>query len=63
MLLLFAALLLVGREIYQQAPPIPASFETPAGDVVFTRQDMELGQNVWQSLRGMQQGSIWGHGG
>lgn len=63
MLLMFAALLLVGREIYQQAPPIPASFETPAGDVVFTRQDIELGQNVWQSLGGMQQGSIWGHGG
>jgi nitric oxide reductase subunit B len=63
MLLMFAALLLVGREIYQQAPPVPARFETAKGDVIFTRQDIELGQNVWQSLGGMQQGSIWGHGG
>jgi len=63
MQLMFAALPLLGREIYQQAPPIPPSVETPAGDVAFTRQNIELGQNVWQSLGSMQQGSIGGHRG
>jgi nitric oxide reductase subunit B len=63
MLLMFAALLLIEREIYQQTPPIPANVKTPAGDVVSTRQDIKLGRNVRQSLGGMQQGSIWRHGG
>ncbi len=63
MFIMFAVLLYFGREIYQQAPPIPSSFNTTNGDVVYTRDDIERGQNVWQSLGGMQQGSIWGHGG
>jgi len=33
------------------------------GSVVFTRADMEQGRQVWQSIGGMQLGSIWGHGG
>ena len=63
MFVMFAILLFVGREIYHQAPPIPASFTTTAGDIVFTADDIRTGQNVWQSLGGMQQGSVWGHGG
>ncbi|MGC4084325.1 MAG: hypothetical protein QM736_19995 [Vicinamibacterales bacterium] len=30
--------------------------------VVMTGDDIEAGQNVWQSMGGMEQGSIWGHG-
>ena len=26
------------------------------------RADIEAGQNVWQSMGGMEVGSIWGHG-
>ena len=62
MAIMFTVLLYFGREIYQEAPPIPASVETDSGSVVFTRTDIQRGQNVWQSLGGMQQGSIWGHG-
>ena len=58
----FSILLLVGGEIYQMAPPIPKAVVTESGRVVYTRDDIEHGQNVWQSTGGMQQGSIWGHG-
>ncbi len=62
MIVMFATLLFFGREIYHQAPPIPETYETTAGETLFTRADIEHGQNVWQSMGGMQQGSIWGHG-
>ena len=55
-------MLLFGREIYQKAPPIPEQVITTDGTVLFTRANIERGQNVWQSIGGMQQGSIWGHG-
>lgn len=63
MIVMFAVLLYYGREIYHLAPPIPASVQTSAGEVLYTRGDIQRGQNVWQSLGGMQQGSVWGHGG
>ncbi len=62
LLLSFSILLFFGSKIYQQAPPIPEAFKTQAGDVIYTRSDIETGQNIWQSIGGMQQGSIWGHG-
>jgi hypothetical protein len=62
MLVMFGTLLYVGAQIYQAAPPIPIAFRSAAGDPLFTRDDIERGQNVWQSIGGMEQGSIWGHG-
>ncbi|MBI1361280.1 MAG: nitric-oxide reductase large subunit [Alphaproteobacteria bacterium] len=62
MLVMFGALLFYGRQIYQTAPPIPTSVQTASGEVIFTREQIERGQNVWQSMGGMEQGSIWGHG-
>jgi len=59
---MFSILLLIGREIYQVAPPIPTAVTTVSGEVIFTKEDIQTGQNVWQSTGGMQQGSIWGHG-
>ncbi len=58
----FAVLGYYGREIYRQAPPIPAQVATVEGKVLFTGQDIRDGQNVWQSLGGQEVGSIWGHG-
>lgn len=63
MIVMFGVLLFYGKEIYRLAPPIPESVQTPAGEVLFSRADIERGQGVWQSIGGMQQGSIWGHGG
>ena len=62
MVVMFGLLLLLGREIYRQAPPIPEAVQTEDGTTLFGKQDILLGQNVWQSIGGMQQGSIWGHG-
>jgi nitric oxide reductase subunit B len=58
----FAVLLWMGREIYHDAPPMPERFVAANGDVIFTRDDMEVGRTVWQSFGGQQLGSIWGHG-
>ena len=62
MLVMFGTLLYFGQQIYQTAPPIPASVRTQTGATIFTRAQIEQGQNVWQSMGGMEQGSIWGHG-
>ncbi|ANO52746.1 nitric-oxide reductase large subunit [Woeseia oceani] len=62
MVVMFGILLLLGAEIYQKAPPIPNVVKSTSGEVLYTRDDIETGQNVWQSIGGMEQGSIWGHG-
>ncbi|HXS81045.1 MAG TPA: nitric-oxide reductase large subunit [Gammaproteobacteria bacterium] len=62
MVVMFGTLLYFGGQIYHAAPPIPAAVRAAAGQTLFTRADIERGQNVWQSIGGMQQGSIWGHG-
>jgi nitric oxide reductase subunit B len=62
MVVMFGILLLLGQQIYQQAPPIPEAVKSASGETLFTRADIEAGQNIWQSIGGMQQGSIWGHG-
>ena len=58
----FAVLGWTGMRIYQQAPPIPSVVVTTDGKVMLTKEDIQDGQNVWQSMGGMELGSIWGHG-
>jgi nitric oxide reductase subunit B len=58
----FSVLLWVGKEVHQQAPPLPETVVTPGGAMLYTRADIELGREVWQSIGGQQLGSIWGHG-
>jgi nitric oxide reductase subunit B len=58
----FTVLGWIGTRIYQAAPPIPERVETPDGQVVIGAGEITRGQNVWQSLGGMEVGSIWGHG-
>ncbi|MEO6263697.1 MAG: nitric-oxide reductase large subunit [Luteimonas sp.] len=58
----FAVLLWAGGEIFRAAPPIPEQVVARDGAVVYTRADIEEGRQVWQSIGGMQLGSIWGHG-
>ncbi|MGR9090071.1 MAG: nitric-oxide reductase large subunit [Gammaproteobacteria bacterium] len=62
MVVMFTALGYFGSKIYQQKPPLPEQVITADGEVLYRRAEIERGQNVWQSLGGMQQGSIWGHG-
>ena len=58
----FSVLLWSGGQIFRAAPPMPEKVVTQDGHVVYTRADIEEGREVWQSIGGMQLGSIWGHG-
>jgi len=58
----FAVLLYYGREIYQEAPPIPTNVTTDTGQTLFTHDDIQEGKEIWQSIGGQELGSVWGHG-
>ncbi|WP_026712713.1 cbb3-type cytochrome c oxidase subunit I [Flavobacterium daejeonense] len=59
----FIVLLGVGKEIYQTQPPIPEKVILKnTGTVIYTKEDIQTGQNVWESIGGMEVGSVWGHG-
>ena len=50
-----------GKEVYRKAPPIPERVAVSDGTLVFTKDDILTGQQVWQSTGGQQLGTIWGH--
>ncbi len=58
----FSVLGWIGTRIYQEMPPLPSTVVVTDGTVLIPDGDIGRGQNVWQSLGGMQVGSIWGHG-
>ncbi|WP_299439163.1 nitric-oxide reductase large subunit [uncultured Aquimarina sp.] len=59
----FTALIWVGIKIYQERPPIPEKvLVKDTNEVLFTKENIQRGQNVWESIGGMEVGSIWGHG-
>jgi nitric oxide reductase subunit B len=57
-----AVLIFMSVQSYRYAPPIPESVVDSAGKVIFDRQDIESGQQVFLKYALMQNGSIWGHG-
>ena len=58
----FSLLGYYGTEVYRKAPPIPQQVATAGGKALFSKDDILDGQTAWQSVGGMQLGSIWGHG-
>src|SRR5262245_37559992 len=58
----FAVLGWTGIRIYQQAPPVPEFVVASDGTEVVGPGTIHTGQNVWQSIGGMEVGSVWGHG-
>ena len=58
----FAVLSWIGTRIYQEMPPLADKVVTTTGEVVVADGEIQAGQNVWQSMGGMELGSIWGHG-
>ena len=41
MVVMFGILLLLGQQIYQQAPPIPEAIKSANGETLFTRADID----------------------
>ncbi|GGD79207.1 nitric-oxide reductase large subunit [Lacimicrobium alkaliphilum] len=58
----FTLLAYFGSEVYRQAPPLPSMVMTEDGQQLMTKESILDGQTAWQSVGGMQLGSIWGHG-
>jgi nitric oxide reductase subunit B len=58
----FSTLGYFGREVYRHAPPIPGQVVADDGRILMTHDSILDGQTAWQSVGGMQLGSIWGHG-
>lgn len=53
----------IGTRIYQEMPPLPDKVVTTEGTTTLIDVgDISAGQNVWQSMGGMEVGSVWGHG-
>lgn len=62
LLFAFGVLGFFGTEVCRKAPPIPKMVVSENGRILFTRDQILTGQQVWQSLGGQQVGSVWGHG-
>ncbi len=62
MTLSFLVLGWIGTRIYQEMPPLPDKIVTTDGQTIIDTGDIAAGQNVWQTMGGMEVGSIWGHG-
>lgn len=64
LVLVFSFLVLgwIGTRIYQEMPPIPEKVITTDGETLIDTGEVSAGQNVWQSMGGMEVGSVWGHG-
>ncbi|HLE43850.1 MAG TPA: nitric-oxide reductase large subunit, partial [Methylomirabilota bacterium] len=58
----FTVLIFGGAQISRHKPPIPGRVVAPTGEVLFTSEDVALGQRQYLSRGGQQTGSIWGHG-
>ena len=50
-----------GVEVYRSSPPV-VNFTDENGNVVIDKESIYKGQEAWQSIGGMQVGSVWGHG-
>ena len=58
----FSVLGWIGTRIYHEMPPVPDKVLVTDGTVLVEPGEIQAGQNVWQTLGGMQVGSVWGHG-
>ncbi|MGC8810845.1 MAG: hypothetical protein ACP5Q3_11410, partial [bacterium] len=57
-----AILLLGGYAAQRQLPPYPGKIFSPEGKMLFTKEDILAGQDVYQRYGLMDHGSVWGHG-
>ena len=62
MIMGFTILIWLAVRSYQDAPPIPGKVIGPAGEIVFTRNEILAGQQVFLKYGLMENGTVWGHG-
>jgi len=62
MIMGFTILIWLAVRSYQDAPPIPGKVVGPAGEIVYTRNDILAGQQVFLRYGLMENGTVWGHG-
>ncbi|MDO8793858.1 MAG: nitric-oxide reductase large subunit [Vicinamibacterales bacterium] len=62
MIIGFSVLTVVTVLTYTNAPPIPERVIDDTGQVLFTRADIEHGQDVFLKYGLMEHGTLWGHG-
>ncbi|MCX7753430.1 MAG: cbb3-type cytochrome c oxidase subunit I [Blastocatellia bacterium] len=58
----FTILIALAAKTYKDAPPIPGQVVDPQGRVLFTREDILGGQEIFLRYGLMENGTIWGHG-
>ncbi|GEJ57810.1 nitric-oxide reductase large subunit [Anaeromyxobacter diazotrophicus] len=58
----FSGLGVVTALTYRDAPPIPGRVVDPAGDLLFTGEEVEQGQEIFFKHGLMEHGTLWGHG-
>lgn len=58
----FSVLGWIGTRVNDEMPPLVNKVVTSDGNVLIEPGEISAGQNVWQTLGGMEVGSIWGHG-
>ena len=58
----FAVLSFVTVKTYSNAPPIPGRVTDELDATIFTRDDIESGQEVFLKYALMEHGTLWGHG-
>jgi nitric oxide reductase subunit B len=59
----FSVLIFITVKVHYDAPPIPARVVDASGGLVFDRNDVANGQEVFLKHGLMDNGTIWGHGG
>ncbi|MDM9384875.1 nitric-oxide reductase large subunit [Chlorogloeopsis sp. ULAP01] len=58
----FTALLLAGAAIWKNAPPVPEIVRSQQQEIIFTKAEIQAGQETYLARGGQHIGSIWGHG-
>jgi len=58
----FSVLTVVTVLTYTNAPPVPERVNNAAGVTLFTREDIEHGQETFLKYGLMEHGTLWGHG-
>ena len=62
MIIGFTVLIWVSTKAYKDAPPIPQQVINTRGETIFTKDDIQKGQQVFLKYGLMENGTIWGHG-